>query len=668
MLINNGVITGDLKGVSGSDDCTRPIYITNSGTIRGSQYAIQTGAGDDRITTNGLIDGNIATRKGNDTVNVYGGLITGSIDGGEGSNILNFNLPGDTTFAYFNNISNFGDVNVNSGTTRLNGQVSGEVAVASGATFGGNATLSGNLTNSGNVGPGNSIGTITVNGNYTQNAGGHLLIEVAKNSSGVLFGDQLIVDHTATFASGSIIDVSFGAGSSRVLSNNDTFRFITAGSLVDNGSQIAFESIFLNVTNNLGTLTLHRTATFASVARPGNNASMASTFDADAAAAAGTYAGLINQLLFTNAIVFNQSLQQFGPAAYLDVNAATDRTTQYMAESLGGYLRTRRAGTVNPSPSQYTSYQGASAFAKAVGSPCELAETVKFCANERTMIREMPEIDRTRSVWVNPFGAFYGERSNGDHLGFQSNVAGVQFGIDKQADENCILGIGGGYDQMHINTADFDSAGKTDTFRVGPYASWYDDEWYVDSSLTGGFHDNNIGRLVSVGEDDWMSKGLYHANDLSFYLGGGRDRHIGDYVVTPMLSMQYIYYRQNGFTESDGDNVALAVDPLDAQSLRSRVGGQLARTYQWGCAKIVPEVFAGWAHEYLQNDVLEARFVGGVTPFSTDRGGIFRDAGYYGASLTTLPRKHASLFARYNGEYSTGGHFAAVDLGMIVEF
>jgi hypothetical protein len=57
-----------------------------------------------------------------------------------------------------------------------------------------------------------------------------------------------------------------------------------------------------------------------------------------------------------------------------------------------------------------------------------------------------------------------------------------------------------------------------------------------------------------------------------------------------------------------------------------------------------------------------------VTPFSTDRGGIFRDAGYYGASLTTLPRKHASLFARYNGEYSTGGHFAAVDLGMIVEF
>jgi hypothetical protein len=26
MLINNGVITGDLKGVSGSDDCTRPIY------------------------------------------------------------------------------------------------------------------------------------------------------------------------------------------------------------------------------------------------------------------------------------------------------------------------------------------------------------------------------------------------------------------------------------------------------------------------------------------------------------------------------------------------------------------------------------------------------------------------------------------------------------------
>ena len=94
----------------------------------------------------------------------------------------------------------------------------------------------------------------------------------------------------------------------------------------------------------------------------------------------------------------------------------------------------------------------------------------------------------------------------------------------------------------------------------------------------------------------------------------------------------------------------------------------MTRVHQWGNVKIVPEVFAGWAHEYMQDDVLEAQLVGGVTPFGIDRGGVFRDAGYYGVSLTTLPRQHTSLFARYNGEYSSGGHFTAVDVGAAVAY
>ena len=203
---------------------------------------------------------------------------------------------------------------------------------------------------------------------------------------------------------------------------------------------------------------------------------------------------------------------------------------------------------------------------------------------------------------------------------------------------------------------------------MGPYASWFADNWYFDASLTGGFHDNNIGRVVNVVDDGYEAHGLYHANDLSLYVGGGWDYHLGQYTVSPLLSMQFIYYRQDGFTEPDGHVTSLAVDPLDAHSLRSRVGVQVTRVHQWGNVKIVPEVFGGWAHEYMQDDVLEARLVGGVTPFGIDRGGIFRDAGYYGVSLTTLPRQHTSLFARYNGEYSSGGHFTAVDLGAAVAY
>lgn len=415
-------------------------------------------------------------------------------------------------------------------------------------------------------------------------------------------------------------------------------------------------------------LNLRRTATFASVATPGNNRSMAAALDADSPTANDGYAATINYLLFTNASTFNASLQQLSPAPYLTVNAATDRTTQYMAESMGGYLRNRRAGQINPGFAQTASFESSQAFAQAVGSPTELAGCVKYCANARTAVLEERTIDRSRSVWVNPFGVFYGEKSSGDHLGFQSNVAGLQLGIDKQVADDFIVGIGAGYNQTHLDTTNLYSAGEIETFRVGPYASWFNDNWYLDSSLTGGFHNNSLTRLVTINDTDSFARGDYHANDLSLYFGGGRDYEMGVYTVSPLVSLQYIYYRQNDFAETGAEGENLAIDPRDAHSLRSRVGGQLIRVYHYGKGKIVPEVFAGWAHEYLANDPLEARFLGGVTPFSVDRGGIFRDAAYFGATLTVKPREHASLFTRYNGEYSSGGHFTAVDLGLMFEF
>ncbi len=674
-VLNTGVITGDVVGVLGGAS-TRPITIVNGGTIRGSAYAIQTGGGDDVVTNYGVLDGKVFTGDGNDTVNVVSGSITGDIDGGAGTNTLNFNVTGGSTFTFNSNILEMATVYVNSGTVRLNGQVAGDVVVASGATLGGNCTLQNSLTNSGAVAPGNSIGTITVQGNYTQNAGGRLDIEVSKSAGGALTNDLLSVAGSASLAAGSAIELSCGPGSGGVFTTGDTFQIISAGAL-NNAAALTADSAFLTFSGTTAggqcRTTLNRTAGFASAADTHNNLSMAAALDADAAAAVtGGHAGLLNQLMFTNAAAFNNSLHQLSPAAYLAVGDACDRTAQYMAESTGGYLRSRRAGQSNVGVLREASFDGDAMFAQAVGSPTELLGAVKYCGYERgyerTEMRLPDNVDYARSVWVNPFGVFYGEQTGGDHLGFQSNVAGVQLGIDRQFSENCIFGIGGGYDQMHIDGGDAASSGTTDTFRVGPYATWYDDDFYIDGSLTGGFHDNNVGRRAAVNSAAYSTAGSYRADDVSAYLGVGCDYCFGAATLSPLVSLQYIYYRQDDFVEAGADGATLAVAPRNANSLRSRVGGQLRREYRWGSARITSELLAGWAHEYLADDPLEAQFVGGVSPFSIDRGGVFRDAGFYGLNLTLQRRERAVLFTRYNGEYSSGGHFTAIDMGLMVAF
>ena len=123
---------------------------------------------------------------------------------------MNFNLPGDVTFTFSNNILNMSQVNINGGTVWFTGQVAGDVTIASGATLGGNFTVFGSLGNYGTLSPGNTIGTATVNGNYTQAYGGKLEVEIARTASRTLMSDQLHVTGTATLAAGSIIDVAYG--------------------------------------------------------------------------------------------------------------------------------------------------------------------------------------------------------------------------------------------------------------------------------------------------------------------------------------------------------------------------------------------------------------------------------------------------------------------------
>ncbi len=77
----------------------------------------------------------------------------------------------------FSNPVSIGMLDVNSGRVRVSAALTGNAAVASGATLNGGGSISGSLANSGIVAPGNSIGVLSVGGDFTQTASGVLEIE-----------------------------------------------------------------------------------------------------------------------------------------------------------------------------------------------------------------------------------------------------------------------------------------------------------------------------------------------------------------------------------------------------------------------------------------------------------------------------------------------------------
>ncbi len=96
---------------------------------------------------------------------------------------------------------------VDAGTLRVNQTINAANAtIAGGARLDGTGTIIGNLTNNGTLAPGNSIGTLTVNGNYVQNAGS--VLEIEFDASGNI--DLLAVTGSTTLTGGILRFVSLG--------------------------------------------------------------------------------------------------------------------------------------------------------------------------------------------------------------------------------------------------------------------------------------------------------------------------------------------------------------------------------------------------------------------------------------------------------------------------
>ncbi|MFI5330301.1 MAG: hypothetical protein ACHQ2F_04600, partial [Desulfobaccales bacterium] len=170
--------------------------ITYSGdTVTGSGFTPGPGG-----TVN--MSGALATYSGNSTVtdgtlNLSAGNYTGGLT--LGANGI-FNFTGGTFVTAGTNINtaagssltiapglnmNIGGAGftlTNSGTTTVNGTLTGNLTNNAGSLVNGSGTITGALINNGTVNPGNSPGTITV-GTYTVNPGGTHVVEIASASS-----------------------------------------------------------------------------------------------------------------------------------------------------------------------------------------------------------------------------------------------------------------------------------------------------------------------------------------------------------------------------------------------------------------------------------------------------------------------------------------------------
>lgn len=231
-----------------------------------------------------------------------------------------FEKLGAGTLSFLDPFS-IGTLAVNQGRVRLNGQMTGDAQIASGASLDGIGRITGSVTNAGTIAPGNSIGTLTIDGNYVHDS--NAILEIEFDAAGNI--DLLDIGGTAQLNGGILRFVSLGGAEGAGGTFLSAAGGITGtfGTIETVGSQIPVTVIY---SANEG------------VVAPSVLSARPSTFNSQALAAADS------TLAFSSGLISNALRGDGGSAAWIEAFGASGArdahgaTLAYDHETSGGAI------------------------------------------------------------------------------------------------------------------------------------------------------------------------------------------------------------------------------------------------------------------------------------------------------------------------------------------
>lgn len=590
-----------------------------------------------------------------------------------------------------------GSVNLNSGLQTLAGSIaaSGSSHIYGEGPIGGDLSLSDTAQwHVGNNGS-NNTGNFTVGGNATLAAGTTSIFRIDYDNTGGAASNNTINPAANDFASitgnlnvanGAIINYSVQDDDDNA-TEGDTFNFfVVNGDLILNSvttTTAADDTTFtvdgpalidehIEITND-GTYTylklvIDNLLNFEEATVNSVNPSIGRALVVVAAAADGgdpQAQALVDALGNLTEEQLNAFVQQVNDGVALNVLASNNVQVliQNFTHVLSDHLSARRTNM----PVLANTHAGSdlSMLAGLTDDPHTLAQVAanELSEEKQQQVRQAMPMNQ----WA-AFGKIYGIFSEQDtasgRTGYSSDGIGIQLGMDYQANENLIVGLTFDYAKTTIDFNDNYGNIDADSFRIGPFASYFTENWFVDASLTYGLHSNESTRNdISTGKHE----ADYDASDVTFYLGGGYHYQLGDnWQLTPTASMRYTYYTRDSYSESGVGG--LTFDSYDVNKLYTRLGANLSYQLKSMDMLLIPEISLGWEHEYLNDgDSANAAFAGNGA-FTVNTGNPAEDSIFFGAGLTAIIDEQWTTYIRYEGNVSSDGQTNAITGGVRFDF
>ncbi len=687
LTASGDVIVGSLN-VSGDVEVTGAGVIANSditvgGTLStvtsGNVNAVNVTAGAINLASNLLVSGNITTNGSSTATLVAYGLVVSGDCVLDTAGTVTIGADGTTveagktlTLSTGTASDNFGSVTLESGSTL-------DITSSSAKSFSGFDVSAGNATIKVGSQSTAKLGSLDFSGTA---ASGVLVLDFgsseAADSGAKVTGT--IID-SATKVTGTAAQLVNVYGINGVSGTTYTHVFSTAisstGDSFEDGDTLNTEDAYrlYTLTNNAtGVIVTTNTAAVDSAVEGGGGSARA--------AAGFTY-------LLNNQIDFNTEGQEFvdrfnnlsGSALGRAANELVGEgaTTAAMQAALSGVSQAvaavssqmsafRSGGMASALASNFSS-GGATAALGDMADADTLAESYEAVTEEDGA--ETEEIYNKVRVWSNVYGGWGDQGSEGYMSGYDFYNVGVMCGLDYAFGSELRVGALFGYTYNKTKVY-YNQGNSTDNvLRIGVYAAYNWDDFFIDLSPTAGIHLLESERNLIV--NGLTAKGERTGVDFNLTGTIGYDFELPyEFTVTPSYSLGYTRFYDPEYSETGAGAGNLKVDSFTSNSLLQDIGIKAGRLFSVSDSlAFLPEVWGGWEVEYLNTGGMRnsttAAVIGGQT-YATTMNGMATHRGYWGAGLTALVNDNISVFGRYDHKIWHKGYNAGFSAGIKIDF